>query len=185
MAARRPIYRKTAAFGHFGRTEETFTWEATDKARSLNPTHWRGALSRVRFFIDKRACPGFPCCQNPGAAKAGVYLFRWLLLKVTKHSLEITVPETEVDQETGRAAAAIQVQCFRPGKAPAMHGEDPLCRRHPPGSARKAGSRNSLKPLNTITRRVRRAAPVEFEVAPSRVRRVSGPDRYTTNPSLR
>ena len=29
---RRPIYRKTAAFGHFGRTEDTFSWEATDKA---------------------------------------------------------------------------------------------------------------------------------------------------------
>jgi S-adenosylmethionine synthetase len=32
---RRPIYRKTAAFGHFGRTEPTFTWEATDKAGAL------------------------------------------------------------------------------------------------------------------------------------------------------
>jgi S-adenosylmethionine synthetase len=32
---RRPIYRKTAAFGHFGRTEETFTWEATDRADAL------------------------------------------------------------------------------------------------------------------------------------------------------
>ena len=32
---RRPIYRKTAAFGHFGRTEESFTWEATDKAAEL------------------------------------------------------------------------------------------------------------------------------------------------------
>jgi S-adenosylmethionine synthetase len=32
---RRPIYRKTAAFGHFGRTEDTFTWEATDKAELL------------------------------------------------------------------------------------------------------------------------------------------------------
>jgi S-adenosylmethionine synthetase len=32
---RRPIYRKTAAFGHFGRTEDTFTWEATDKAKVL------------------------------------------------------------------------------------------------------------------------------------------------------
>jgi S-adenosylmethionine synthetase len=29
---RRPIYRKTAAYGHFGRTEPEFTWEATDKA---------------------------------------------------------------------------------------------------------------------------------------------------------
>jgi len=32
---RRPIYRKTAAFGHFGRSEPTFTWEATDKAEIL------------------------------------------------------------------------------------------------------------------------------------------------------
>ena len=32
---RRPIYRKTAAFGHFGRTDDTFTWEKTDKAQAL------------------------------------------------------------------------------------------------------------------------------------------------------
>jgi S-adenosylmethionine synthetase len=32
---RRPIYRKTAAFGHFGRTEEGFTWEIADKAEAL------------------------------------------------------------------------------------------------------------------------------------------------------
>src|SRR3954463_9897016 len=32
---RRPIYRKTAAFGHFGRTEDTFSWEKTDKADAL------------------------------------------------------------------------------------------------------------------------------------------------------
>lgn len=32
---RRPIYRKTAAYGHFGRTEATFTWEAADKAEAL------------------------------------------------------------------------------------------------------------------------------------------------------
>ncbi len=32
---RRPIYRKTAAFGHFGRSEPEFTWERTDKAASL------------------------------------------------------------------------------------------------------------------------------------------------------
>jgi S-adenosylmethionine synthetase len=32
---RRPIYRKTAAFGHFGRTEPEFTWERTDKANAL------------------------------------------------------------------------------------------------------------------------------------------------------
>ena len=32
---RRPIYRKTAAYGHFGRTDPDFTWEATDKAKTL------------------------------------------------------------------------------------------------------------------------------------------------------
>ncbi|MGH9867734.1 MAG: methionine adenosyltransferase [Candidatus Polarisedimenticolia bacterium] len=31
----RPIYQKTAAFGHFGRTEPEFTWERTDKADAL------------------------------------------------------------------------------------------------------------------------------------------------------
>ncbi len=31
----RPIYEKTAAYGHFGRDEPEFTWEATDKARAL------------------------------------------------------------------------------------------------------------------------------------------------------
>jgi S-adenosylmethionine synthetase len=35
LRLRRPIYRRTAAFGHFGRTEDTFTWEATDKAAAL------------------------------------------------------------------------------------------------------------------------------------------------------
>jgi S-adenosylmethionine synthetase len=35
LKLRRPIYRKTASFGHFGRTEDTFTWEATDKAAAL------------------------------------------------------------------------------------------------------------------------------------------------------
>jgi len=32
---RRPIYRKTAAYGHFGRNDRDFTWERTDKADAL------------------------------------------------------------------------------------------------------------------------------------------------------
>ena len=32
---RRPIYKKTAAYGHFGRNDPDFTWEATDKAATL------------------------------------------------------------------------------------------------------------------------------------------------------
>jgi S-adenosylmethionine synthetase len=31
----RPIYRKTAAYGHFGRTEPEFSWEKTDRAEAL------------------------------------------------------------------------------------------------------------------------------------------------------
>jgi S-adenosylmethionine synthetase len=31
----RPIYQKTAAYGHFGRTEPQFTWERTDRAEAL------------------------------------------------------------------------------------------------------------------------------------------------------
>jgi S-adenosylmethionine synthetase len=32
---KRPIYRQTAAYGHFGRTEASFTWEKTDRADAL------------------------------------------------------------------------------------------------------------------------------------------------------
>jgi S-adenosylmethionine synthetase len=35
LRLRRPIYRRSAAFGHFGRTEESFTWEATGIAELL------------------------------------------------------------------------------------------------------------------------------------------------------
>jgi S-adenosylmethionine synthetase len=35
LKLRRPVYRKTSYYGHFGRTEETFTWESTDKAEAL------------------------------------------------------------------------------------------------------------------------------------------------------
>jgi len=35
LKLRRPIYRKTAAYGHFGKTDPDFTWEQTDKAEEL------------------------------------------------------------------------------------------------------------------------------------------------------
>jgi len=35
LKLRRPIYRKTASYGHFGRNEPEFTWERTDKAKIL------------------------------------------------------------------------------------------------------------------------------------------------------
>jgi len=35
LKLRRPIFKKTAAYGHFGRSDPDFTWEATDKAAKL------------------------------------------------------------------------------------------------------------------------------------------------------
>src|SRR5436305_8837647 len=46
LKLRRPIYRKTAAFGHFGRTEDTFSWEATDKANALKEAAQPAAAAR-------------------------------------------------------------------------------------------------------------------------------------------
>ena len=44
---RRPIYRKTAAYGHFGRNEPEFTWEATDKAAALAEQAGKRGRSQV------------------------------------------------------------------------------------------------------------------------------------------
>jgi S-adenosylmethionine synthetase len=41
----RPIYQKTAAYGHFGRDDEDFTWERTDKADELRAAAGLGALT--------------------------------------------------------------------------------------------------------------------------------------------
>jgi S-adenosylmethionine synthetase len=46
LRLRRPIYRKTAAFGHFGRTEESFSWEAADKAEALRADAQVAAAAR-------------------------------------------------------------------------------------------------------------------------------------------
>jgi S-adenosylmethionine synthetase len=35
LKLRRPVFRKTSYYGHFGRTGDSFTWEATDKAEAL------------------------------------------------------------------------------------------------------------------------------------------------------
>ncbi len=47
---RRPIYRKTAAYGHFGRAESDFTWERTDRAAALKDAarSARGAVVATR-----------------------------------------------------------------------------------------------------------------------------------------
>jgi S-adenosylmethionine synthetase len=45
---RRPIYKKTAAFGHFGRTEPEFGWERTDKAEAIRSDAGVGAAATVK-----------------------------------------------------------------------------------------------------------------------------------------
>ena len=41
----RPIYQKTAAYGHFGRDDHDFTWEKTDKAEALRAAAGLGAAA--------------------------------------------------------------------------------------------------------------------------------------------
>jgi S-adenosylmethionine synthetase len=43
----RPIYQKTAAYGHFGRDDEDFTWERTDKAEALREAAGLGEAAEV------------------------------------------------------------------------------------------------------------------------------------------
>ena len=43
----RPIYQKTAAYGHFGRDDHDFTWERTDKAAALREAAGLGAAVKV------------------------------------------------------------------------------------------------------------------------------------------
>jgi S-adenosylmethionine synthetase len=43
----RPIYQKTAAYGHFGREDHDFTWERTDKAQELRAAAGLGAAAAV------------------------------------------------------------------------------------------------------------------------------------------
>ncbi len=35
---KRPVYRRTAAYGHFGRSDKEFTWEATPRVDDLKRT---------------------------------------------------------------------------------------------------------------------------------------------------
>jgi len=44
---RRPVYRRTAAYGHFGRDEHDFTWERTDKADALRAAAGLAASAAV------------------------------------------------------------------------------------------------------------------------------------------
>jgi S-adenosylmethionine synthetase len=47
LQLRRPIFKKTAAYGHFGRSEPEFTWERTDKAEALRAAAGIDAVAAV------------------------------------------------------------------------------------------------------------------------------------------
>jgi S-adenosylmethionine synthetase len=55
---RRPIYKATAAYGHFGRTEKSFTWERTDRAQEL-----------ADALLPKKAGKGVALANGNGHAK--------------------------------------------------------------------------------------------------------------------
>ena len=55
---RRPIYEKTAAYGHFGRDDRDFTWERTDKADALREA---AGLADTR---NRLALPPVPVCMT-------------------------------------------------------------------------------------------------------------------------
>jgi S-adenosylmethionine synthetase len=51
LKLRRPIYRKTAAGGHFGRNDADFTWESTAKAADLRKAAGLGADFKPQFVV--------------------------------------------------------------------------------------------------------------------------------------
>ena len=76
----RPIYQKTAAYGHFGRDDHDFTWEQTDKADALKaaaglwPT--RAPLPAARASCARRVAAGDRHVarvgpRRPGASASG------------------------------------------------------------------------------------------------------------------
>jgi len=52
LKLRRPIYELTAAYGHFGRREPSFTWELTNKAEEIR--HAAGLSSEVAARVSAR-----------------------------------------------------------------------------------------------------------------------------------
>jgi S-adenosylmethionine synthetase len=52
---RRPIFRKTAAYGHFGRNDADFTWEKTDKAAALKDAARGGAPAKGKAAPKRKA----------------------------------------------------------------------------------------------------------------------------------
>jgi S-adenosylmethionine synthetase len=63
---RRPIFRKTAAYGHFGRNDADFTWEKTDKAAALKDAARSGTTAPAKG----KAAPKRKAGKNGTAVEA-------------------------------------------------------------------------------------------------------------------
>src|SRR5439155_2418165 len=64
---RRPIYKKTAAYGHFGRNEPQFTWERTDRIKDLRDDE---GIRRRRPILTPDGPPPGTSYVNPASKKA-------------------------------------------------------------------------------------------------------------------
>jgi S-adenosylmethionine synthetase len=66
---RRPIFRKTAAYGHFGRSDSEFTWERTDRAEALREAASGHAASKPARAV-KRPSKNGSARSNGASADA-------------------------------------------------------------------------------------------------------------------
>ena len=65
----RPIFQKTAAYGHFGREDDDFTWERTDRADALRERRrprGRCRLARGRVYTPCRSALSSKRLEAPG-----------------------------------------------------------------------------------------------------------------------
>jgi S-adenosylmethionine synthetase len=61
----RPIYQKTAAYGHFGRDDHDFTWERTDKAEALREAAGLGAAAAALSAAMRSGAPSSLIGSHP------------------------------------------------------------------------------------------------------------------------
>ena len=68
---RRPIYAKTAAYGHFGRDDRDFTWERTDKARhAARGGARRSTAASVRSARERTFTPRYAAAERVRSARS-------------------------------------------------------------------------------------------------------------------
>ena len=136
----RPIYRRTAAYGHFGRAPEKdggFSWEQTDLAE---PAQERVPVDAARDVISELSCP----------AKAGIRTCRpaaWHALLIARHAGDdasqartIAAPSSAGARamRCGRARRRCSIRCCRGLRSICAAPRPPICARCSPTGRRRA-----------------------------------------------